>query len=249
MGNGGTWLLAVSCSKCSTSCTVPWGWSLGPWRGWWPSPAHSLHTAPLATASDSTNTTIVVVTHTLYSLLSSQRLGCVHCSSVITLTNALLNIIYSYPASPLRVTNSSNELQSWCGAPHTSAVSSLQTNLNVSVEKCIVHEVPGLFETVINCLRRKICWSLCEAVNEISILFQHQMFLQLYLRRWNSVFIQFVPFRDYIDRSGNQVLSMARLAKDVLAEIPEQLLSFMKSRGIEPRPLVPATSDSASVST
>uniref|UniRef100_A0A6Q2YED7 C2 domain-containing protein n=1 Tax=Esox lucius TaxID=8010 RepID=A0A6Q2YED7_ESOLU len=48
--------------------------------------------------------------------------------------------------------------------------------------------------------------------------------------------VQFVPFRDYMDRSGNQVLSMARLAKDVLAEIPEQLLGFMKSRGIEPRP-------------
>uniref|UniRef100_A0AAQ5ZUW1 C2 domain-containing protein n=1 Tax=Amphiprion ocellaris TaxID=80972 RepID=A0AAQ5ZUW1_AMPOC len=48
--------------------------------------------------------------------------------------------------------------------------------------------------------------------------------------------VQFVPFRDYIDRSGNQVLSMARLAKDVLAEIPDQLLSFMRSRGIEPRP-------------
>ncbi|KAF3860022.1 hypothetical protein F7725_000277 [Dissostichus mawsoni] len=47
---------------------------------------------------------------------------------------------------------------------------------------------------------------------------------------------EFVPFRDYIDRSGNQVLSMARLAKDVLAEIPDQLLSFMKSRGVEPRP-------------
>uniref|UniRef100_A0A3Q3T2V0 Copine family member 9 n=1 Tax=Mastacembelus armatus TaxID=205130 RepID=A0A3Q3T2V0_9TELE len=61
--------------------------------------------------------------------------------------------------------------------------------------------------------------------------------------------VQFVPFRDYIDRSGNQVLSMARLAKDVLAEIPDQLLSFMKSRGIEPRPPVPVTSDSPSVST
>ncbi|XP_044208570.1 copine-9-like isoform X2 [Thunnus albacares] len=48
--------------------------------------------------------------------------------------------------------------------------------------------------------------------------------------------VQFVPFRDYVDRSGNQVLSMARLAKDVLAEIPDQLLSFMKSQGIEPRP-------------
>uniref|UniRef100_A0A3Q1HJS3 C2 domain-containing protein n=1 Tax=Anabas testudineus TaxID=64144 RepID=A0A3Q1HJS3_ANATE len=51
--------------------------------------------------------------------------------------------------------------------------------------------------------------------------------------------VQFVPFRDYIDRSGNQVLSMARLAKDVLAEIPDQLLSFMKSRGIEPQPPLP----------
>lgn len=42
---------------------------------------------------------------------------------------------------------------------------------------------------------------------------------------------------------------MARLAKDVLAEIPDQLLSFMKSRGIEPRPPVPATSESPSMST
>lgn len=61
--------------------------------------------------------------------------------------------------------------------------------------------------------------------------------------------IQFVPFRDYIDRSGNQVLSMARLAKDVLAEIPDQLLSYMKSRGIEPRPPLPAASESPSMST
>ncbi|MEQ2254820.1 Copine-9 [Ilyodon furcidens] len=52
----------------------------------------------------------------------------------------------------------------------------------------------------------------------------------------NPIRKRFVPFRDYIDKSGNQVLSMARLAKDVLAEIPDQLLSFMKSRGIEPRP-------------
>ncbi|KAG7229482.1 hypothetical protein INR49_031903 [Caranx melampygus] len=59
---------------------------------------------------------------------------------------------------------------------------------------------------------------------------------------------EFVPFRDYIDRSGNQVLSMARLAKDVLAEIPDQLLSFMKSRAIEPRPPLSAISDKPSVS-
>ncbi|XP_053325492.1 copine-9 [Spea bombifrons] len=52
--------------------------------------------------------------------------------------------------------------------------------------------------------------------------------------------VQFVPFRDYVDRSGNQVLSMARLAKDVLAEIPEQFLSYMKSREIKPRPIPPS---------
>ena len=50
---------------------------------------------------------------------------------------------------------------------------------------------------------------------------------------------QFVPFRDYMDRTGNHVLSMARLAKDVLAEIPDQLISYMKSRGIKPSPVPP----------
>lgn len=50
---------------------------------------------------------------------------------------------------------------------------------------------------------------------------------------------QFVPFRDYMDRTGNHVLSMARLAKDVLAEIPDQFISYMKSRGIKPNPAPP----------
>lgn len=50
---------------------------------------------------------------------------------------------------------------------------------------------------------------------------------------------QFVPFRDYMDRAGNHVLSMARLAKDVLAEIPDQLISYMKSRAIKPNPVPP----------
>ncbi|KAF7668802.1 hypothetical protein LDENG_00286990 [Lucifuga dentata] len=54
--------------------------------------------------------------------------------------------------------------------------------------------------------------------------------------------VQFVPFRDYMDRTGNHVLSMARLAKDVLAEIPDQLISYMKSRGIKPNPIPPAYS-------
>lgn len=51
---------------------------------------------------------------------------------------------------------------------------------------------------------------------------------------------QFVPFRDYTDRGGSQVLSMARLAKDVLAEIPEQFISYMKAHGIKPQPAPPS---------
>ncbi|KAE8281535.1 Copine-8 [Larimichthys crocea] len=51
--------------------------------------------------------------------------------------------------------------------------------------------------------------------------------------------VQFVPFRDYIDRTGNHILSMARLAKDVLAEIPDQFLSYMRTRGIKPSPAPP----------
>lgn len=54
-----------------------------------------------------------------------------------------------------------------------------------------------------------------------------------------SFLFQFVPFRDYIDRTGNHVLSMARLAKDVLAEIPDQFLSYMRTRGIKPSPAPP----------
>uniref|UniRef100_A0A3B4ZLC4 Copine Va n=1 Tax=Stegastes partitus TaxID=144197 RepID=A0A3B4ZLC4_9TELE len=54
--------------------------------------------------------------------------------------------------------------------------------------------------------------------------------------------VQFVPFRDYMDRTGNHVLSMARLAKDVLAEIPDQLISYMKSKSIKPNPVPPAYS-------
>lgn len=56
---------------------------------------------------------------------------------------------------------------------------------------------------------------------------------------WNVFFPQFVPFRDYIDRTGNHILSMARLAKDVLAEIPDQFLSYMRTRGIKPSPAPP----------
>jgi len=45
--------------------------------------------------------------------------------------------------------------------------------------------------------------------------------------------VQFVPFRDF---AGNH----ARLTKETLAEIPKQLTSFMKTRGIVPNPPIQA---------
>lgn len=62
---------------------------------------------------------------------------------------------------------------------------------------------------------------------------------KLYFFPLSVIVLQFVPFRDYMDRTGNHVLSMARLAKDVLAEIPDQFISYMKSRGIKPNPAPP----------
>ena len=49
--------------------------------------------------------------------------------------------------------------------------------------------------------------------------------------------VQFVPFREFLGRYGNDLaLSEAQLAKEVLAEIPEQIVGYMKKRGIKPRP-------------
>ncbi|NXT16827.1 CPNE5 protein, partial [Prunella fulvescens] len=50
---------------------------------------------------------------------------------------------------------------------------------------------------------------------------------------------QFVPFRDYMTGGPGAGLSMAGLAREVLAEIPDQLLSYMKARGIKPPPHSP----------
>ncbi|XP_065710440.1 copine-5 isoform X1 [Patagioenas fasciata] len=52
--------------------------------------------------------------------------------------------------------------------------------------------------------------------------------------------VQFVPFRDYVEGASSAGLSMARLARDVLAEIPDQLISYMKARGIKPQPAPPS---------
>lgn len=49
-----------------------------------------------------------------------------------------------------------------------------------------------------------------------------------------------MPFRDFVAQGRSQILSQARLAKEVLAEIPDQVVSYMKSRNLKPGPLPPS---------
>jgi len=47
--------------------------------------------------------------------------------------------------------------------------------------------------------------------------------------------VQFVPFRDYRGKNGQALMmSQARLAKDVLAEVPDQVTGYMRSQQITP---------------
>lgn len=46
--------------------------------------------------------------------------------------------------------------------------------------------------------------------------------------------VQFVPLNNFLSKSGAGIKCQADLAEEVLAEIPEQLTSFMKSRGMKP---------------
>lgn len=50
--------------------------------------------------------------------------------------------------------------------------------------------------------------------------------------------VQFVPFRDFLRgaNGSNMQMCQAALAKEVLAEIPEQFLSYMKAHNFKPRP-------------
>jgi hypothetical protein len=43
-------------------------------------------------------------------------------------------------------------------------------------------------------------------------------------------------FGDFIRNDSSMVTSQAALAKEVLAEIPEQFLQYMKKRGVKPKP-------------
>lgn len=52
--------------------------------------------------------------------------------------------------------------------------------------------------------------------------------------------VQFVPLNKFLSNNGPFIKSQADLAKEVLEEIPEQLTSFMKSRGFKPNMNFPA---------
>lgn len=52
--------------------------------------------------------------------------------------------------------------------------------------------------------------------------------------------VQFVPLNQFLARGGHFVRSQADLAKAVLAEIPEQMTGFMKSRGFKIKPNNPS---------
>jgi copine 5/8/9 len=50
--------------------------------------------------------------------------------------------------------------------------------------------------------------------------------------------VQFVPFLQFLQASAgcNPMLARLHLAREVLREIPDQFVGFMKSRGIVPQP-------------
>ncbi|XP_031627955.1 copine-9-like [Contarinia nasturtii] len=47
--------------------------------------------------------------------------------------------------------------------------------------------------------------------------------------------VQFVPLNKFLAKNGESIKSKSDLAKEVLAEIPEQITSYMKSRGFKPK--------------
>lgn len=50
--------------------------------------------------------------------------------------------------------------------------------------------------------------------------------------------VQFVPFRNFLRQGLNSQMSRLHLAKEVLAEIPDQFIGYMKVNNIKPKPPV-----------
>ena len=63
--------------------------------------------------------------------------------------------------------------------------------------------------------------------------------------------LQFVPFRDFLGGKygSDPTVAQAYLAKEVLAEVPDQITGWMKRRGVQPKPAPPPTSTGSSTAT
>ncbi|XP_068226993.1 copine-8-like isoform X2 [Palaemon carinicauda] len=48
--------------------------------------------------------------------------------------------------------------------------------------------------------------------------------------------VQFVPFMQFLKGGGDPLSARMKLAREVLAEVPDQILSYMKSNNIDPQP-------------
>lgn len=59
--------------------------------------------------------------------------------------------------------------------------------------------------------------------------------------------VQFVPLNQFLVQGGSFIKSQADLAKSVLAEIPDQMTSYMKSKGYKPQPISSATMPTAPI--
>lgn len=53
--------------------------------------------------------------------------------------------------------------------------------------------------------------------------------------------VQFVPLNRFLVETGSFIKSQADLAKAVLAEIPDQMTGYMKSKGYKPQPIPSAS--------
>ena len=50
--------------------------------------------------------------------------------------------------------------------------------------------------------------------------------------------VQFVPFRNFLRQGIDSQISRLHLAKEVLAEIPDQFIGYMKANRIVPKPAI-----------
>ena len=54
-----------------------------------------------------------------------------------------------------------------------------------------------------------------------------------FYKSFDSHYLQFVPMGKYLSR-GDTMMVQASLAKEVLAEVPDQFLGYMRKHGINP---------------